>query len=486
MNVLSFLKKFFFENLHFVQIIFKNIFWLTFTEAIISILKFFLFVYIARILGANEYGKFSFALSFVNLFTIFADLGLSTIITREFSQNNKKEKEICALFSLKIILSFILFFIIFLGSFFITHDFIIQKIIWILAILTIAESFLGMIYAYFRARQKMEYESASRILEMILIILFASISLFYFPSALNLSLSYSLGALLALFLVLLLFHLKAFSLSFILDKTIWKKYLSFSWPVALTIFFSAILNNVDSVFLGYFNMITETGWYNAVKKIAFASSVPCGILSATFFPALSSVVLENREHFLKAWNSFLKFILIFIVPIVVGGIILSLKIIDFVYDPSFFSGNLAFRLLLIMVGLNSLSYPFNTFLLVLNKQIKIFEAIFFSTILNFISNLILIPKYSLNGAALSSLLSTLFYFIFIFKYTKQYSQEMNIKLGNSDILKTIIGIFFATIFMVGFILLPFNEHRHVLFTVVLAGIFYFLLLFWYNLIIKIF
>ncbi|PIY59464.1 flippase, partial [Candidatus Wolfebacteria bacterium CG_4_10_14_0_8_um_filter_37_11] len=39
-------------------------------------------IYAARVLGAAEYGIFSYVLSFAGFFTIFADLGVSPLMTR--------------------------------------------------------------------------------------------------------------------------------------------------------------------------------------------------------------------------------------------------------------------------------------------------------------------------------------------------------------------------------------------------------------------
>jgi len=123
-----------------------------------------LIIYIARVLGATEYGKFTFALSFVSLFVVFFDLGLSNIVTREFSREKEKEKEFSSIISLKILLSLGILFLILITSFFITSDPGIRKVIWILAAFSAIGNFSEIIYAFFRAYQRMEYEAFAVIL----------------------------------------------------------------------------------------------------------------------------------------------------------------------------------------------------------------------------------------------------------------------------------------------------------------------------------
>ena len=96
------LKTLLLENTGIKQTIFKNTFWLTLAEAISRFLGLALIIFAARILGAEGYGKFAFALSFVSVLAILADLGLSEITNRELSRNKEAEKEYPAVLSLKV------------------------------------------------------------------------------------------------------------------------------------------------------------------------------------------------------------------------------------------------------------------------------------------------------------------------------------------------------------------------------------------------
>ncbi len=127
------LKKLLLENTGIRQTIFKNTFWLALAEAITGLLRFFLLIYVTRILGATEYGKFTFALSFVSLLAIVSDLGVIDIATREFSRDKNKEKEFSRFLALDVFLSAIALVLMLAGSFLITSDPIIQKTIWVLS-----------------------------------------------------------------------------------------------------------------------------------------------------------------------------------------------------------------------------------------------------------------------------------------------------------------------------------------------------------------
>ena len=411
------IKSIFFDNLTVKQTILKNTFWLAVAGGVSKFLKLILFIYAARILGATEYGKFTFALAFVGLFMFFSDFGLSSITIRELAREKEKEKEFPAILSLKIILSLGVLVLVLSGSFFITPDPLIQKVIWILAICILAGGFSGIIFAFFQARQKMEYQAFASTLEALIVTGAGLFILFNFPSVKNLSYGYLFASLIVLSIVLIFFHFKIQQLSFIWDPLVWRRLLLMSWPLALAGVLSSIHNQIDSVMMGYWHQITQIGWYNAAYRVIGATLIPLGLITASFSPVLSKLFKESKEKLQKVWNYNMEIMIFFAIPLVVGGIVLAPKIIAFIYDSSYFSSVLVFQILIIMSGILFLYYPFSQALFIYNQQKKIFWAVLSGVIINIILNLILIPRFSLYGAAFATVITHLLIFALLLKFT---------------------------------------------------------------------
>ncbi len=297
---------------------------------------------------------------------------VSTITTRELSWKKEKEKEFPAILSLKFFLGLGTLILILIGSFFITFDPIIRGLIWILGIYIIVSGFSGIIYAFFQARQKMEYEAWARILQALVVTVAGFFVILNFPSVMNLSYSYLFASLVALIFILLFFHFKFYPLSLSWDKSIWQRFLSMSWPLALAGVFGAIYSQIDSIMMGYWGQITQTGWYNAAYRIIGVILIPSALISTSFFPALSLAFKESKERLKKAWDYFLESMIFLALPIVVGDITLAPRIIDWIYDPSYFPSILAFQILILTAGISFLSSPFGQILVVANQQKKNF------------------------------------------------------------------------------------------------------------------
>jgi len=456
------IKKILFNNLNQKQIIFKNTFWLALAEGVTKISKLFLFIYIARILGVTEYGKFTFALAFVGLFAIFSDLGLSSITTREFAREQEKEKEFASILSLKILLNLGTLVLILVGSFFITPDPVVRKIIWILAIYTIIGSLSGIIYAFFHARQQMEYRSWSQILQALAIVGAGFFILFKSPSVENLSYSYLFASAVALIFILVFFHLKVFPLKLSWQKSIWQKFLKMSWPLALAGVFGTIYSYIDSVIMGYSGQITQTGWYNAASKIASAASIPMVLIAESFFPALSLAFKESKEKLQKIWNYQMEIMILLAIPIVIGGLVLAPKIIDLVYDPSYFPSIAAFQILIFMTGLVFLSNPFKQVLFATNHQKKLLWIALWGAMVNLISNIILIPRYSFYGAAIATVITYIILLLLFLDFTRRFTPINPI---NFKLISTLIGVCLSALAMYFVISHPWIYNLNILFSI---------------------
>jgi len=477
------IKSLLFNNQTVKQTILKNIFWLATTDGISKVAKLVLFIYIARILGAAEYGKFSFALAFVSLFIIFFDFGLPQITTREFAREKEKEKELPAIFSLKILLGLGTLLLVLISSFFITPDSIIQKVIWILAFSFFIEGLSEIIIAFFRARQKMEYESFIRNLGSLVFVGIGFFALFYFPSILNLSYGYLSGTLIALIFALILFWLKVQKPSFNWDKSVWQKYLSISWPLGLIALVTAIYNQIDSVMMGYMGQITQVGWYNAAYRIVWPTLIPASLISVSLFPVLSRYFKESKEKLQKIWSYQIETMILLAIPLMTGGVVLGPKIIGFLYNPSFAPSILAFQILIIMVGIIFMYNAFYQVLVAADQQKKIFWAVLSGAIINVILNLIWIPKYSLYGAAFSTVIAHLLIFFFLFKFTLKFTP---IKPFNLKFLLNIITIFFSNAIMYLIIIQPQVYNLPVLFSIFVGIAAYFAAIFIFKYVIKYF
>src|SRR3989344_2040109 len=68
------------------QIVFKNTSFLFFSEVVIKILGLFYFIFLARNLSVDIFGRYNLVTSFVTIFSFLPDIGIGLIVVREIAR----------------------------------------------------------------------------------------------------------------------------------------------------------------------------------------------------------------------------------------------------------------------------------------------------------------------------------------------------------------------------------------------------------------
>ncbi len=388
-----------------MKTILKNAGWLALGEGVSRLLVFFLVAAMTRVLGPEEYGKFAFAFAFVSLLAMLSNFGLTGIATRELSQGSSREREFSSILSLKVLLSAGTLLIMFLFSLVVTPDESVRKLIWFLSAFALIDNFFWILYAFIRARERMEYEAATRIIGAVLLVLAGFFVLLNFPSAKNVSLAYVASSVITLIGLGLFFHARLYPLRFGIDTVLWKKFWEFSWPLGLAGVFGTVYIYSDSIMMGFLKQVTAVGWYNASYQVVALPIIVMTLISTSFYPALSRFAKESKEKFQAFWGRQMEAMILLALPLVAGTVVLAPKIIQFVYGAQYQPSVLSLQILIFVAGINFLYNPYGSALVVEGQQKKHLLGTAITALVNVLLNILLIPRFSLYGAAIATLIS---------------------------------------------------------------------------------
>ncbi len=184
----------------------------------------------------------------------------------------------------------------------------------------------------------------------------------------------------------------------------WKPILKASLPMAASSIMISIYYNADMVMLGFMRYEHELGWYAAAYQIHGFVIGPAAILSAVFMPPLSKTI-HNSFSMRKEAENYAQAILLFGIPLAFMGVAFSSDILVIIFGKEFANANIA----LIILMWNSLFVYINvmigTPLIAWNFQKKRMYAVSAGAIANLVLNMILIPRYGIEGAAVATLCS---------------------------------------------------------------------------------
>ena len=283
-------------------------------------------------------------------------------------------------------------------------------------------------------------------------------------------------AFLQLFLIILLYSSFFFRKSFLcidLKKGINKmrEILNFSLPLVIFSVLVGLNNFSDRYFLAHFRNLNDLSVYSTASALTNTISFFYIILTFILFPALSRYSSENdSQKFIGLTNNAIVSYLSLCLPSIVGLSALGPSLILMFFNESYIVPFYILGILTFNIALFGLFQIISQVILLVKSSIQIVKIMFLSCLVNISLNFILIPKFSLIGAAIAGLVSNfilIVYAIFLLK------KIISFKFFSIDLFKILLN----TISLLCFILvcglwINFYNQLHLIFLLIFASIFY--------------
>ena len=227
------LKELLFQNRSTRQTITKNVFWLSIGQIASRLIRAVIIIYSARVLGAAEYGIFSYALGLAGFFTIFADIGINQTLTREMAQKPERlSNYFSTAFWIKIFLFLITAALVMVVA---PHFSKIEKIASIIpfvALIVIFDGLREFTLSLFRAREKMEFEAMATLLTNAAITALGFAALYFSTTSQSLTFSYAIATGIGALASIIILKTEFKKVINFFDKNLIKPLFSTAWPVA--------------------------------------------------------------------------------------------------------------------------------------------------------------------------------------------------------------------------------------------------------------
>jgi len=149
--------------------------------------------------------------------------------------------------------------------------------------------------------------------------------------------------------------------------------------------------------------------------------------------------------------------------------LLAPGIINFIYGQNYAPAILAFQILMVTSGIIFLYTPLQQVLIIFDRQKKIFWVVLFGAIFNIILNSILIPKFSLYGAAAATVATHFLVGISLLKLTLNFHF---IPQFNQRILLNFTIAILSSLLMSFIISLPRIYNLHIIFPILFGALIY--------------
>ena len=391
----------------------KNFFYNSLLSVSRIIFPLISFPYSSRILGPEGIGKVNFIDSYSQYFCLLAALGVPLYGVREVAKSKDNPEELKKLTSELILLNFIgsLFWCIFyFGIAFATNKYAVYNHLYILGAIALLLSAFPTEW-FFQGMEKFKYVATRSFLLNIvsLALLFTIVKTpadfywYYGISIITLGLNVMIN-------LSQLFKETSLTLKGLSFRRHFKPLtFLFSTQVAISVY--VIL---DKVILGYMAKDIYLGYYASALKITKVLLTLISALSIVIVPQMSKAFKEKDEFRIKSlYRKSISFVFTIGIPISAGLICLSEEIIKLLTGIEFLPAAASLALMapiIFFIGLNNI---FGVQILTANgKERLLLRCVLIGTVVNVVLNLLLIPFFLHNGAAIAILATEMFVAVF--------------------------------------------------------------------------
>lgn len=369
-------------------------------EVISRLLAFAAIIYVARILGADNYGVIAFAVGINLYFSRIADFAIEWIGAREIARNQQSfEKLAAAIMGVRLTFSFIIATVsILLTWLFLPDPERYVLILYLVSMIPIAANtkwiHMGLEDAKPVGLSRIIGEALG--LAVILFLLTPAAELWVPPVALVAS-----ESIMAAYLIITL-RQRGYRLNLSLDMAVALPIFKSALPVLINLMLGLLIYNSDLIFLRMFRDSEHVGYYAAAYMlISFINNLGLSY-GMSLLPALTRLGTgTDGEKVL--YHTALAHIYAACLPLSVGGYLLADAIILQGFGDGYSGSALILQVLIWTIPMSMIRNVPWAALIARGRQDLLMKAILYAALANIILNILLIPMYGMLGAAAATI-----------------------------------------------------------------------------------
>jgi O-antigen/teichoic acid export membrane protein len=362
---------------------------------------------LTRYLGPGDYGRFTLALMYMQLFAVLADVGVYTTVVREISRDPTRTTQLVGnALTLRLLLSLAMIAVAAGVSLLLPYERDVRLAILLaggpLLFGMLTSSLVTVLQSRLLMGRAVVGDVTGRAVALGLTVLVAVLDLGFFAV-----LGAAAGGALANLLITWLLTRGLVSLRWRAEPAVWKPLLTASLPLGLALAINELYFRADAVIISLSQSYDQVGLYTlAVRILEFALALG-GIFLSTVFPLLSEAVAHDEPRARRLVQVSTDALVIAAVPLVVGGVVLSPQLVEVAAGSDFADAADPLRILLVAGALSWINGVFGFALIAKRRQAAALWLNVTALTFNVVLNLLLVPRYGIVVAAVVTVASEL-------------------------------------------------------------------------------
>lgn len=429
------------------------------------------FPYVSRVLGPTGTGNVTMGTSVVSYFTMVAMLGVPTYGVRACASVRDNKVELSKIVQELLIINIIMMLIAYIAFFitiFCVPSFRIMKTLYLMSSIAIVMNVIGVNWLYQGLEQYSYITFISLVFKVVaLVLMFALVHKAddYIWYAL-ITVIGGFGSSIFNFIRLRkLILLKPFQ-HYDFKRHIRPMFTFFAMTVATTVY-----TNLDVVMLGLMKSNYDVGLYNAAVKIKLIMVSLVTSLGTVLLPRISYYYEQNQvKEFHNLISKVFSFVLLFAIPCCLYLMVFAKDTILFLSGKEFLEAVPAVIIItptILLIGLSNITGI--QVLVPTGKESLVLRSVVCGAVVDFVLNLMMIPKFGAAGAAFGTLAAELVVLIVQCVYLKALLNQIKTTIEWRCLFESLVP---ALLILIGTYYLPIES---VFFRLLISGCLFFFL-----------
>ena len=360
---------------------------------------------LTRYLGPDDYGKYTLALMYMQLFGVLADVGLFTTVVREISKDRSRTDELVGnVLTLRLLLAFVVIAVASAVSLLLPYEHDVRVAIVLagapLLFGMVTTSYVAILQSRLQMSRAVLGDVIGRATSLLLVLVVASLDLGFYAVMLAAG-----GGALATLIVTWLVTRGLAAIRFRANLAVWRPMLVSALPLGLALAINQLYFRADTLIISLYEPYDQVGLYTLAYRILELALVAGYIFVNTAFPLLSQAVEHDEPRALRMIQVSTDVLVILGVPFLAGGLVLAPAVVQLASGDDFSGAVEPLRILLAAGALAWVNGVFGLALIAKNRQMSALWLNVVALVFNVGLNLLLIPRYGIVVAAIITVAS---------------------------------------------------------------------------------
>lgn len=361
---------------------------------------------ISRSLGTEGWGNYTTAITFLQLFGVLVDFGLTLTLTVMISQDSEHEESIVGNFlGLRLVSGFFVFFLAPLIVLAFPWAESVKDGVLIGALAYFLMGGASMLIGVFQKHQAMWRAATAELLNRFVLVLVVGLFALTISNVVTMIFASVIAN--AVWLIAMIRFAKPFvHIRPQFDFSIWKSIIIKSWPIAVSIIFNLLYLKGDILFLASFRDETEVGLYGMAYRVIDLLTVLPTMFMGLMLPSLVQTwTAGNAVIFRAQVAKMFDLFLTFLIPVLFGIQLVGVPLVELIGGKEFaFSGRILHLLIFAMIGV-VFGTLYGHLIVAINKQRVMMWGYAIVALVSIVGYFFFIPTYGVWGATAMTIFS---------------------------------------------------------------------------------